>query len=526
MVGRKAMEITMQKRVLSLLMIFVMLLAMCGCKRKSADSESLVVLEDNSDIKLAIANGVNLNPLETASANIQSIMNIIYEPLFELDEKLNAVPALAESYKLSGDGRQITVRLRDDIKWHDGTNFTADDVIFTLSKLIHSNGLYQKTAKKISGFTATSKHEVVINLNDREPDFAYNLIFPILSRNTRYVNGLDFVPMGTGAYKFESKSENEIALIPNTLWHGDYKPQKKVIIKILRDNSAVAEAFGVNEIDAIIPEAEEQIANTGNSQTKQIASSNMVFLGFNTAKEKLSQEIRRAIMLMLDKQKILEKDAYGYGKVCDISINPNSWAYVGADSEGTSQEYIATLLERSGYVLYDNVYENGSGKMEFELIVNSNNERRMAIADTIAETLSSMGILVSVTKTDYSTYLNRINSGNFDMFVGEIETASVINPLEMLDSNKNYFGFDVSELTELHSMLYGERDKEKYRETVGKIVRKLAENPPYVPLFFTTCEVFYGTNVSGITEPTLTGRYKNIGKWYFYNAVKEDEKND
>ncbi|MBR4720415.1 MAG: ABC transporter substrate-binding protein [Clostridia bacterium] len=516
----------MQKRILSLTLIVVILLTMCGCKKKSSDSESLVVLEDNSDIKLAIANSGNLNPLETVSANIQSIMNIVYEPLFELDEKMNAVPVLSESYKLSDDGRQITLRLRDDIKWHDGTNFTADDVIFTLSKLIHSNGLYQKTAKKISGFTATSNHEVVINLNSREPDFAYNLTFPILSRNTRYVNGLDFVPIGTGAYRFESKSENEIVFIPNSIWHGDYEPQKRVIIKILRDNSAVAEAFGVNETDAIIPEAGEQIANTGNPQTKQITSSNMVFLGFNTQKEKLSQEIRRAIMLMLDKQKILEKNAYGYGKVCDSSINPNSWAYVGADLEGTSQEYIATLLERSGYTLSDGVYENESGKMEFDLIVNSNNEKRMTIADTIAETLSSLGISVSVIKIDYSSYLSRINSGNFDMFVGEIETSSVINPLEMLDSNKNYFGFDVAELNELYSKLYGERDKEKYRETVGKIVRKFSENPPYVPLFFTTCEVFYGTNVSGITEPTLSQRYKNIGKWYFYNAVKKDEEND
>lgn len=518
----------MRKRTISAVLALVTLFTLTGCKKRLTDNDSIVVLEDNSDINLAISNTGTLNPFETSSNSIQSIMNIVFEPLFEYDEKLNIVPVLAESYKLSEDGRQITVRLRDDIKWHDGTNLTSDDVVYTLSKLVHSNGLYKKIADKINSFTATSKYEVVINLNRQELDFAYNLTFPILPTNTRYVDGYDFVPIGTGAYKYESKSENEIVFVPNSLWHGEPIPKKKVIIKILRDNSAVLEAFSVNEIDAIIPEENtgETSAAIGNSQRKQLVTSNMVFLGFNTQNSKLTPEIRRAIELLLDKQKILEKDAYGYGKVCDISVNPNSWAYVSADLEGFSQEYVAALLERSGYTLSDGVYSNSQGSMNFELIVNSNNEKRMAIADRIAETLSSSGFSVSVNKIDYNSYLDRIGNGNFEMFVGEVETSSPINPLELLDNNNNYFRFDVSELSELKYQLYGVRDKDKYRDTVRQIVRKFSENPPYVPLFFATTEVFYGTNVSGITEPTITQRYKNIGNWYFYNATTKDGEAD
>lgn len=512
----------MQKRIISLVLAILMICGTYGCKKKANGDNSLVVMEDNSDINLAVASVGTLNPLETTSQSIQSIMNIVYEPLFEFDEKLNDVPVLAQSYSLSQDGRQITVKLRDDIKWHDGTNFTADDVIYTLSKLMHSNGFYKKTAGKISGFTATSKHEVVINLNRQELDFAYNLTFPILSKNTQYAGGFDFVPIGTGAYKFDTKSENEIVFVPNTSWHGDYEPKKKVVIKLLKDNFAVMEAFSVNEIDAIIPEEDESAdyVPVGSSQTKQIVSQNMVFLGFNTAK--IPTEIRRAIELLIDKQKIVEKDAYGYGKVCDISVNPNSWAYVSADLDGFSQDYIATLLARRGYVISDGVYSNGTNKTEYEIIVNSDNLSRTFIAETIAGTLNSAGFSVSVNKTDYSTYLSRINSGNFAMFVGETEMSSVIEPLEMVNKGNNYFWFDASELTGIYKELYGVRDKEKYVEITKKIVRKFSEDPPYIPLYFTTKEVFYGSNVSGITEPTLTQRYKNIGKWYFYNANTND----
>lgn len=513
----------MQKRIISIVLAVSMIFAVCGCKNKFSKKDSLVVIEDSSDIKLGISELTTLNPLETKSKNIQSIMNIVYEPLFEYDEKMNIVPVLAESYRLSEDGRQITVKLREDVKWHDGTNFTADDVVYTLSKLIHSNGLYKNTADKISGFTAVSKYETVINLNRQELDFAYSLTFPILSKNTRYINSGDFVPLGTGAYKYAEKSENEIVFVPNSIWYGEPIPQKKVKVKLLRDSSAVLGAFSVNETDAIIPEENEDYTSIGNAQTKSIITNNMVFLGFNTQNPKLLPEIRRAVELMLDKQKIIEKDAYGYGRICDISVNPNSWAYVSADLEGFSQDYIGTLLQRNGYVMSEGVYSNGENRMEFSIIVNSNNEKRVAVAERIAEMLSASGFAVSVNKTDYNTYLERINSGNFEMFVGEVETDCVINPLEMLDSKNNYFGFDTSELAQLNSELYGVQDKERYKDIVKQIVRKFSENPPYVPLFFKTTEVFYGTNVSGITEPTLTQRYKNIGNWYFYNASQKDE---
>lgn len=519
------------QKVMAVVLAVLLLPIFGGCKKVgiTKENDSIVVLEDNTDINLAIANITSLNPLETKSKSVQSIMNIVYEPLFTYDEKINAVPVLADSYKLSDDGRQITVKLKDGVKWHDGTNFTSDDVIYTLSKLIHSDGLYRKTADKISGFTAISKNEVVINLNRQELDFAYNLTFPILSKSTRYVDSMDFEPIGTGAYKFGEKSENEIVLEPNLLWKGDVVPKKKVVIKLLRDSGALAQAFNVNETDAILSEEADEAgyAQNSNSQSKQIASQNMVFLGFNTQNPRLVPDIRRAIELLLDKQKIVEKNAYGYGKVCDISVNPDCWAYESANLSGYSQDYVAKLIEHNGYTMENGVYKNGEYSMELELLVNSDNEIRRKIADTIAETLSGVGFDVRVNAIDYNSYLDRINSGSYDMFVGEAETDSVINPLVMLDFGANYFNFDMTELRELSSELYGVSNKDKYKDIIKNIVRKFAENPPYVPLYFSTRGVFYGSNVSGITEPTLTDRYKNIEKWYLYSAKTEDgEKSD
>ncbi|MCR4718527.1 MAG: ABC transporter substrate-binding protein [Firmicutes bacterium] len=526
---KSSKKVIFMRRIITVMLAVILILPLAGCKKgaKTLDNSSIVVLEDNSDINLAISGISNLNPLETSSKSVQSIMNIIYEPLFTYDEKISTVPVLAESYSLSEDGRQMTIKLKDGVKWHDGTNLTAEDVIYTLSKLIHSKGLYKKTADKISSFTAISKNEVVINFNKQELDFSYNLTFPILSKNTGYVSGADFVPVGTGAYKLATKSENEIVLEPNSLWHGDVVPRKKVFIKLLRDSSALAETFNVNETDAILSEEAQEAGHApkSNSQTKQIVSNNMIFLGFNTQNPRLLPEVRRAIELLLDKQAIVEKNAYGYGKVCDISVNPDCWAYESAGLDGYSQDYTAKLLKHSGYVLENGVYSNGEYTMTLGLIVNADNEEKLAIAYAISEMLSGTGFDIKVDALDYDSYLSRIDSGNYDMFLGETETDSVINPLAMLDSASNYFGFDASELKGMMSELYGVSNQERYKKCIKDIAIKFAENPPYVPLFFTTMSMYYGSNVSGITQPTLTDRYKDIEKWYFYNTKTEDGDN-
>ena len=521
------------RKIIAAVLALAIAIGIVSCNKNSGNGAedtdlagSIVVVEDNTEIKLAIVNAGTLNPLETTSKSVQSIMNIVYEPLFTVDEKSNAVPVLAESYILSDDGRRITGKLRDDIKWHDGTAFTADDVYYTLTKLKSANGLYKKTAEKISSYRVLSNTEIEIDLARQELNFVYYLTFPILSKNTSYINSFDFVPVGTGSYKYGGKSENEIELVPNNAWHDEPIASKRILVKLLREDKEVSQAFNVNETDAILSEEADNAENPPKSsaQMKEIVSENMLFLGFNTQNPLLSQEVRRAIGMFLDKPKLLEKAAYGYGKICDISVNPDSWAYEEVESGDYSWEYIAKMLENAGYTIKDNVYSKLDQNLEFELLVNAEKPQRVAIAEAVAEMLTGAGFVTKVNAIEYSAYLDRIKSGNFDMFLGLTQAETAINPILLLDDDSNYFNFDAWELVQMKSALYGVTDKDEYKKTVKVIASKFMENPPYIPLFFTTCGVYYGANVSGITEPTLTDRYKDIEKWYFYNNPQNDEK--
>lgn len=497
----------------------------CGQHNNTSDdtieSGELVVMSDTSDINLGIYQIDTLNPLETKSSSVRNIMNIVYEPLFTCDEGGGSVPLLAESYALSEDGRSVTINLRQDVKWHNGTVFTANDVVYTLSKLRSSNGFYRKTADKIQSFTAVSKHQVQINLQDAQPDFTPCLTFPIISADTAYKTDNSFVPMGTGSYKFGTRSSTAIMLDPNESWHGDTVSEKHICVKILKNGNAVAEAFNVNELDAITSEELDLTASTpkNNSQTKTVVSDKMVFLGFNAAI--LPVNVRRAAILAIDKNKIIENEAYGHGMAADISINPTFWAYQEYKT-GLGTEHIATLLMQEGYRADGGVYYKDGQKLSVKVLVNADNKTRTRVANAICGALNAAGFSAAAEIVSYNDYIDRINSDNFDMFVGEVKTAANMMPNALLTGNDNYFNFDISQLAGKMQQLYGITDREEYKNAVSQYIHEFYLNPPYVPMYFRTENVIYGSYVSGIEQPTVFDPYNNIEKWFFYKNNRED----
>ncbi len=512
----------MSRKIVLLTLVLSLAVGLGACGREkgpgSVESGELVVVEDTTDIKLGIYGIDTLNPIATKSKSVQKIMNIVYEPLFKIGEEMTAEPVLASGYTLSEDGMSITVNLKDGVKWQDGTNFTADDVVYTLSKMSTAGGLYTKIINKISSFTATGKSQVIITFQGPETNPAYLLTFPVISSRTPYLTDKGFTPIGTGPYKFESMGGTEIVLAPNSAWHEGEVSKKKVLVKILKDAAAVTEAFNVNELDAITSDQLSEASPKTNSRTEEIVSDNMVFLGFNAASPALaSANIRRAIGGLLDRKKILEQDAYGHGMAAALAINPASWAYQDTATPELTQDYAESLIVREGYVKEGGVYYKDASPLSLRLLVNEDNPQRIALADSVADSLRASGFLISVEKTSYADYIARISADNFDIFVGETEVQPNHNPSAMLESQDNYFNFDTTALNGEMSRLYGVTDKEIYKAGISEYMRNFYTSPPYIPLYFKTERVIFGTYVSGTQKPSVTSPYNGIEKWYFYD---------
>lgn len=516
------------KRIITFFLSICIVASISACGRKNdgdyVESGELVVVSDESSINLGIYGIDTLNPLETKSESVKSIVNIIYEPLFTEDETKSAVPVLAKNFSVARGGEQITINLKDDVKWQDGTVFTAEDVVYTISKMCASGGLYRKMADKIHSFTAADKNQVVINFEKPEPNPELLLNFPIISKSSAYVTDASFVPMGTGSYKFSSKTSTEILLEPNSIWHGGETSTRQISVKILKDKGAAAEAFNVSELDAITSnELGAGVATPKmNSRTQTVVSDNMVFIGFNTKSPVLEPvNIRKAIGAIIDKKKILENDVYGHGKISDLSINPSSWAYQAKPEN--EEEYAENLIESEGYTLEGGVYYKEENPLNIRLLVNADNANRATLADSVADMLKAAGFSVEVEKVDYPSYISKISSDSFDLFLGEVEVEPNLNPASMLDSFDNYFNYDITKINEALVNLAESNDKEAYKKAVTDFMWKFYADPPYIPIYFKSESIIYGSYVSGMGKPSLADPYNDIEKWYFYDKDGKQE---
>lgn len=498
-----------------------------GCKKINIDNNDvsggeLVVIQDRSDIVIGAYNIDTLNPILTMSKSAQRIMNIVYEPLFTLDEEMSLVPVLAQSYSLSPDGKSVTVNLRKDVKWQDGTNFTVNDVIYTLSKLTNNEGIYSKTADKIESFTATGDYSLIITLSSPGPDFAYLLTFPIMSKNTNFTDDYSFEPIGTGSYKLASRTSTELYFEPNALWNQGQVSEKKITVKILKDDNTATNALNVKEIDAVSLESYDQDTNVPklNAVSEIIPTDNMVFLGFNTASPVMTQNLRRSICDIIDKDKILVNNAYGKGKVCNLSINPSSWASKIPEREKID---VVNLMSAGGYKLESGVYFKDDIPLSARILVNADNELKCSIAQGVSDMLNASGINTVIDTVGYNDYLNKIKNDDFDMFIGEVVVPSNNNPAAMLENSDNYFNFDASGLQEVKASLYGVAEKDNVKSALSSFSNRFYLNPPYLPLYFKSDVVIYGSYVSGVEKPTFFDTFKGIEKWYFYDKYGADK---
>ena len=134
------------------------------------------------DLRLAIVNYDSINPILSKNSNVQDISRIVFEPLITLSKDYKPEGCLATEWSISGDNSYI-IKLRDNVKWHDGSSFTSKDVQFTIDKLKNIDSIYSANVQHVVQVEVIDDYTIKITLDGKDPYFEYNLTFPILSNN-------------------------------------------------------------------------------------------------------------------------------------------------------------------------------------------------------------------------------------------------------------------------------------------------------------------------------------------------------
>lgn len=439
----------------------------------------------------------------------------IYDGLFDYDNDLNIVPALAESYDVSDDGKTVTFKLREGVTWHDGEPFTSSDVQFTVMevlKKVHPRG--PNSFREVMSIDTPDDYTAIFNLENPAPymlralsGYESPMVPKHLLEGTDVRNSeLATNPVGTGAYKFvEWKKGQYIRLDKNeNYWKeglpyldrivGRFIPDASTRTAAMENGEVMYGAYGaIPNIDAVRLRDMDSFSVTTDGYSM---INPMALIEFNTVEGPFTDAaIRKAISLTLDRNFLIENIWFGYGKPASSALSTN-FSATGlykpepeAYPESPKIEEAIALLDEAGITPdADGVRARAS----LDLIPYGEDWRRAG--EYMKQALAPIGIELELRYEDVPTWLNRVYA-NYDFEINVNYFYQLPDPV--LGVHRHYGTDQIRQGThfvnssrysnpELDVLLASgaqEADAEKRSEIYGEIQGILAEDLPVVNLF-------------------------------------------
>lgn len=415
---------------ISLILIFAIFLTSCG---KEENKEVQGKVQSSGGLLLQMRAADSLNPLLAKDVTVQEALWLCYEPLFKINGKISPSGVLATGYKILEDSKGVIVSLKENVLWHDGKKFGAGDVIFTIDYIRQNqDSPYNFCVKYIESVSAIDEHTVRINLTRPYAQIAYSLYFPIIPS---HIESLDETIVGTGGYKMvDYTSASVINLKRFESWNGGTAKCESAVISIVRDDNTATSVFNKGVINAITNSSFDlsNYALKKNMKAAQYPSSKYVFMAYNQNRPQfLSSAVRSAISAAINREEIVSECFGGYGVAANIPIHPLcDAAKVSPTLTQYSIDNAHELLFFEGHTLNTQtgmLEDDNHQPLGFTLLVNKENDAMMSCAQLVLRQLARAGISVQIDEKDYEEYLNTVNSGFYDAYLGTTSLGNMFD---------------------------------------------------------------------------------------------------
>ncbi|WP_438495806.1 ABC transporter substrate-binding protein [Paenibacillus sp. IHBB 3054] len=444
----------------------------------------------------------------------------VFESLVAFDSKGEIVDWLAKSHSISEDGLTYTFVLRDGLKFSNGTEVTAEDAVFSLQRHLKVGGPLA-IAAKVDTTVAKDKQTFVITLKEPYTPFISelsNFSNGIIPNNFGGVSEEEFFkkPVGTGPFVVEQwDAAGDLTFTKNPNYWQEGKPYiDKLVYKLIEDDSQAINQLKAGEVNAI-----ESLALQNADEIKKGPDTTVVTNGswvteqlfFNTLDKNFSDvHVRRALALALDREGLTKALTFGYAQTAN-SLLPTTIPY-------NANETIKALnfdLDAAKAELAKSAFPNG---FDTKLLVASGNSTRAQEAQIIQAAGKSIGINIEIESIELATFRERffaydfaamLNSGQADSPEANSIIAFQTDPEGFSKSYWTHYTND-----EVTKLLYeGQKTPDgKDREaTYTKLLQTLADEVPYIPLYYPDILKGVGSSVDGLVVlPNGSVRFEEV----------------
>lgn len=452
-----------------------------------------------------------LGPHLTTDTPTFMVADNIYNALVLLDPKLQPIPDLAESWRVSGDGRTYSFSLNKAARWHDGKPVTAADVEYTFNDIIPKTHPRAATWwPNVASAKATDTHEFEIRLKEPFVPFltmlgsvlsSGALILPkhVYEGTDPKTNPANARPIGSGPFKF-SKWERGgyVELVRNDAFWKPGRPYlDRVVFQIAPDAAARFLAFERGEIDFlhwyIVPY--DQVAKLRrdtrfNLVERGDAAATNGFLLINVRNAPLKDaRVRQALACGIDRDLLVRRALFGEAKVAKSHVSSNvPWAFTPDFAYGFDPARANALLDEAGFG------RKPDGKrFPLRLFWAAGRDYEGRGAEIIKDNLRALGIDVTVQVFDRPSFQERVyRQWDFDLAMQLFTTG----PDPTISVNARYHTRQIQRAPFVNAMGYSnpttdalfdgesrELDPVKRQAIWREIQKQLLTDLPALPLF-------------------------------------------
>ena len=474
----------------------------------------------------------SLDPIRSQSVYEGLPVNQLFDGLVELDPSLHVVPALADTWTISPDGRTYRFHIREGVTFHDGSELTAGDVVFTFRRLLRPEnvsgslaGPYVLAVAGSEEFSSGRTGELsgIRALDDRTLEIV--LQYPsIYFLEVLSMDGLRIVPeqvlkeigeeafgrapVGTGPFRMGAWHDDRLELEANSDYFRGAPFLEGVRIGFLPLSENVdsgVSRFMNGELDMVEP-GTAQVPGLNDSQGVSIRSYQelgLSFLGLGTRNPPLDRlEVRQAIAHAVNRDALVEASPE-FRRPSIGLVPPGMNAY---SPDPKAMPYDPALARR---LLQDAGYGPANPLPPITILNTARSSAALGTLESVRRDLAAVGIRLDTRQVTWSELGEAIMAGKAPMFllawIADLPDPDVfLRGLFESGGSSNYFSFRDAEVDRLLELGVRERNPIKRSQIYRDLERRILSQAPVVPLYHTTGLIAYRDEVHGL-EPGPLG---------------------
>ena len=513
-----------------------LLVALAPNARSETLPDTLVIAKNIDDI-------ISLDPAEAYELTGIEIVANLYDRImrFEPTDINKLVPGIAESYKVSDDGKTIVFKLRAGLKFADGTPITAADAAFSLQRVVKLNKTPAFLIQQL-GWDKDNVDKMVTAPDDQTlqititEDFSPSLVLSLMSSVVGSVvekkiamehdaNGdfgnawLKTNSAGSGAFTLKSWKTNEsVTLEANPNYRGGLATMKRVVVRHVPEPAAQRLLLEHGDADIARDLTADQIAGvTGNKDivVTTVPQATSHYIGLNLKmKELQDNRVRQALKYLVDYDGMVNSFLKGGFKVHQAFWPSGFWAALDDNEYKFDPAKAKQLLADAGY-------PNG-----FEINLDSQNSSPgINIAQAVQASMAQGGIKVNIIQSEQKALLTKYRARqhqmllvywgpdymdphtNADSFARNTDNSD--NPKSKPLAWRN--SWDIPEISKMTDAAVRERDEGKRKQMYLDLQKKVMDEGPFILMFQETKQLATRANIKNfVMGPTSDVVYYNL----------------